>query len=221
MTIRLFIIALCLASASVVLAAVTESEVVPAREAFAAFPMDVAGWHGRRLPDFDERLRAELGVDEYVNAVYEARHRSEVGLYIGYYSSQRQGDTIHSPANCLPGGGWLPIQRGTLTLDVPAADGASAHERPIAVTRWLIQKGDDQQLVLYWYQSHGRVTAGEYESKINLVLDAIRLNRTDAALVRVITPVAEPTAAGRAEAERTAVSFVRAMFPTLERFLPL
>jgi EpsI family protein len=84
----------------------------------------------------------------------------------------------------------------------------------------VIQKGLDRQVVLYWYQSHGRVVASEYWSKIYLVLDSIRLNRSDAALVRVIAPVDEARPNAEIDAERSAISFVQAMFPTLDAFLP-
>jgi EpsI family protein len=86
------------------------------------------------------------------------------------------------------------------------------------VNRYVIQKGLDRQLVLYWYQSHGRVVANEYWSKLYLIGDAVRLNRTDAALVRVIIPA--PEGEGEARAERQAIEFVRALFPTLTAFLP-
>jgi EpsI family protein len=88
---------------------------------------------------------------------------------------------------------------------------------PIEVNRIVISKGLDQQLVLYWYQSHGRVVASEYWGKIYTVLDALRTNRTDAALVRVICPVG---GAAEAKAEREAVRFVQSFFPLLDDYLP-
>jgi EpsI family protein len=207
---RLLVVALCFAAASGVLARASRSETVPVRESFATFPMQVGAWSGERAPDFDEAIQRELGVDEYLNAIFEDGERHALGLYVGYYASQRHGDAIHSPANCLPGAGWQPVESGRVTIDVG---------RPIEVNRWVIQKGEERQLVLYWYQSHGRVVASEYASKVHLVLDAIRLNRTDAALVRVIRPIGRD-GDSRASAEAAAISFVRSLFPILERFLP-
>ena len=209
MSVRLLVVALCFAGTSVVLAHASRSEVVPARQAFATFPMQVEAWQGERAADFDAAVLRELGVDEYLNAIFEDPRNGALGLYVGYYASQRQGDAIHSPANCLPGAGWEPVESGRVTIDVG---------RPIEVNRWVIQKGEERQLVLYWYQSHGRVVASEYASKVHLVLDAIRLNRTDAALVRVIHPIRRGESAATAEA--AAVSFVRSLFPILNQFLP-
>lgn len=212
MVARMVIVALCLGCGSAVLTSRSQSELVPIRESFDVFPMEISTWRGERAPDLDEAIVRELGVDEYLNTVYSDPAGATAALYVGYYSSQRQGDAIHSPANCLPGAGWQPVESGRLTIDVG---------RPIEVNRWVIQKGDQQHFVLYWYQSHGRVVASEYASKGHLVLDAIRLNRTDAALVRVITPIARGSADARAMAERTAASFVRSLFPHLDRYLPL
>jgi EpsI family protein len=157
-----------------------------------------------------------LGVDEYVNRVYESRD-GVASLYIGYYQSQRQGDTIHSPMNCLPGSGWEPLSRSYLTIPV----GTDVKGSPeITVNRYVIQKGLDRQVVLYWYQSHGRAIANEYRSKIFMVYDAVRLNRTDAALVRVVSPRYGTDAAAEDRASDRAVAFVKAMFPLLDRYLP-
>ena len=102
-----------------------------------------------------------LGVDDYARRTYAARASRWVGLYIGYYDSQRQGDTVHSPLNCLPGAGWTPVSQDRATRRVKDTAAAAAN-REITINRFVIQKGLDRQLVLYWYQSHGRVMASEY-----------------------------------------------------------
>src|SRR5205807_4966788 len=118
------------------------------------------------------------------------------------------GDTVHSPMNCLPAAGWqlLTMDRAPIPAD----------EHSIVVNRDIIQKGLDKRLVYYWYQSHSRVVASEYWSKAYLVLDGLRLHRSDGALVRVIAPIRE----SETVAERSAVDFVRALFPVLDRHLP-
>jgi EpsI family protein len=138
------------------------------------------------------------------------------GGLIGYYQSQREGDTMHSPLNCLPGAGWLPVSQSRTKIQVK--DGESTRE--IEVNDFVIEKGLDRQAVLYWYQSHGRVVASEYWGKIYTVTDAIRLNRTDAAMVRVICPVSGSDGAAERRAEEAATAFTKAMFPLLGRYLP-
>jgi EpsI family protein len=143
--------------------------------------------------------------------------RAGVGVYIGYYQSQRQGDTMHSPLSCLPGAGWEPLSKSALRVTVDSSPGGAPRE--IEINRYLIQKGLDKQLVLYWYQAHNRVVASEYWGKFFLITDAVRLNRTDGALVRVISPI-DAAQGGEGHAEAVAVRFVKTMFPMLTNFLP-
>ena len=196
------------------LAHASRLEVTPSRISFSRFPIHVGHWSGQRAPEFDPQVLAVLGVDEHVNRYYTSGSQL-AHLYVGYYRSQREGSQIHSPMNCLPGGGWQPIAIGRIELPDEAAPG-----RTVSVNRYVIQKGLDKQVVLYWYQSHGRVVASDYWSKVYLVLDSIRLNRTDAALVRVIAPFDESSPAPEAAAERAAVGFATTIYPLLGSYLP-
>jgi EpsI family protein len=216
MVARCLVLFACFAAGAGLVARAERAEPVPIRTSFDRFPMQVQTWRGVRQPPMDARVLAELGVDDYVTRTYHAPDRSEVGLYIGYYGSQRQGDTMHSPQNCLPGSGWEPISNSLLPIGAPS--GPSGAESHIVVNRYLIQKGTDRQLVLYWYQSHGRVVASEYWAKYYLIRDAVRLNRTDGALVRVVTPIDGD--GGERRAEMAAVAFVQDLFPALSEYLP-
>jgi len=169
-------------------------------------------------PPMDPKALAILGVDDYMSRTYFGSGRRIAGLYVGFWKSQTQGDTIHSPLNCLPGSGWEPLSKDYLTVDVP--EGAAAPSRSISINRYVIQKGLDRQVVLYWYQSHGRVVASEYTSKFFLVKDAIQMNRTDAALVRVIVPIASSDGEAEMRAQADGVGFIRTFFPVLRQYLP-
>jgi EpsI family protein len=222
---RALIVLSLMAVAAVYTGRAGAAEEVAVRAPLAALPLEVEGWQGRDSAPFADDVVAQLGVDDYVNRHYARPAGSAtldappdgwalygppatISLYAGYYASQRQGDTIHSPQNCLPGAGWHPVASGRMDLD--------AAGRVLTVNRYVIQKGLDRQVVLYWYQGRGRVVASEYANKALLMLDAARLNRTGGGLVRVMTPVV--TTAEAATDELTA--FVTALFPHLERHLP-
>jgi EpsI family protein len=223
MIVRALVVSVVLVSGAVAIGRASKSEPVPPRESFATFPMDIAGWRGESADRFDQKVLAVLGVDEYLNRIYTSPANRQIGLYVGYYQSQREGDTMHSPLNCLPGAGWLPVKQARATLRVAtrfdATSGAPAGERDVEVNRFVIQRGLDKQVVIYWYQSHGRVIPSEYWGKIFTVVDAIRLNRTDAAMVRVMCPVGG-AAGDEARAEEAATAFTQALFPLLGRYLP-
>jgi len=215
MRIRVGIVLLVLLGAGVAVTRADRAEETPLRMSFALFPMQLGEWQGRQNPPFSARVLEVLGLDDYLTRGYFKGTRSFADLYVGYWRSQRQGDTMHSPQNCLPAAGWVPVKQSLLTMTDPRNPA-----QQITVNRYLIQKGMDRQLVLYWYQGRGRIIGSEYWSKIYLVVDAARLNRTDAAIVRVVVPVAGPADNDETLAEQDAIDFINAFMPQLGKFLP-
>ena len=216
MKIRVVVLSLIMLISAAVIAYASRPEIIPIRQSLQGLPMRLAGWEGRRLADMDQKKLDILGVDDYISRAYYNNNSLPVSLYIGYHESQRSGDAIHSPMNCMPGSGWNPVK--TERISIPVND-----EKIIEVNRITIQKGAVSQVVLYWYQSHGRVIASEYMGKIYTVLDAMKTNRTDAALVRIISAVPENatlSATTEEAAEKAAVEFTQALFPLLSDYLP-
>jgi EpsI family protein len=210
---RLIALSACFLATSAYAAHAMRPEIVPPREPLKNLPNQIGRWHGHEAPKFSDEVLAVLGADDLLSRFYLAPQEPAVSLYVGYYRSQREGDTMHSPLNCLPGAGWLPVADDDLAIDVPG------REAPITVNRIVIRKGADRQVVLYWYQSHGRVVASEYWSKAYMVYDAVRRHRSDAAMIRVISPVL-PSEETTAPAEGRVTEFVQSLFPDLERHLP-
>ena len=215
MTGRITVAGICLLLGAAVIARASRLEQLPPREPFSRFPVHVGLWRGVDTEPLDERTLEVLHADDYLSRVYRSP-RGIAGLFIAYYESQRGGDSMHSPLNCLPGSGWEPLEKSYLPVAVTDAAGRA---QQITVNKYVIQKGLDQQVVLYWYQSHGRVVANEYRSKIFMVYDAARLNRSDAALVRVTSPRIGSDGSGM-DAETRAVEFLKAVFPVVARYVP-
>jgi EpsI family protein len=214
---RLAMAALLLALMAGALHRVSAEEFVPVRQSFAQFPRQIGSWAGTMGPDFEPRILSVLGVDDYLNWTITRGPRELLGLYVGYWGTQRHGDTIHSPLNCLPGSGWQPVDRRSLSIDVSGPQGP----RTIVVNRIVIEKGLDRQLVLYWYQSRDRIVASEYAGKVYTVLDAITHHRSDAAIVRIVSPIRDSSAQAEQDAERAAAAFIQDLFPVLPGYLPL
>ena len=212
---RALVVAVLLLATAAYLATAARAEPTPIRRPLSELPLSIDSWRGGLGAPLSTEVLEQLRVDDYTLRTYARAGHPVVGLYVGYYATQRQGASIHSPLNCLPGAGWVPTQRSYLPLTVPTDKGGA---RPGELNRIVIEKGLDREVVLYWYQSHGRVVASEYWGKMYSVLDAIRINRTDAARVRIVAPV-DP-AAGVEEAEQRATEFTRALFPLLGNFLP-
>jgi EpsI family protein len=204
---RALVVATMIAAAGVYARGASGPERPPARDLLLTTPIRLADWTGRDALLADDVV-AELGVDDHINRRYVSAGGVPVSLYVGYYRSQRQGDTIHSPQNCLPGSGWQPV----FSDRSPIAVGDTA----IPVNRFVIQKGLDRQAVFYWYQGRGRIVANEFANKGWLMLDAARLRRTDGGMVRLMTPVSTTPDAAFA----SLAAFTAALFPHLPSHLP-
>ena len=180
------------------------------RKMFDTFPTAVGDWQGRQATSLEVEILNILKVNDYLMRRYVDREGRSLWLYIGYWATQRKGAQIHSPRNCLPGGGWEPVEASFITIPLPLP------YAPITVNRYLIQKERDLQVVLYWYQSQGKVVAAELTAKIAMVRNAIARNRTDGALVRVSAPVKD----GVAATTESLVVYVQALYPKLVEYLP-
>ena len=134
-----------------------------------------------------------------------------IELFVAYFPTQRTGSSIHSPKNCLPGSGWVPVESRRVSLERPGGT-------VITVNRYVIRKSSARQLVVYWYQAHDRVVASEYWAKFYMVADAFSLNRTDGSLVRLITSLDQSESAE--DGQKRLESFLSSLFPVLPEYIP-
>ena len=208
---RFLIVAALLAGTAGLLQARRKMELIPKREPVRSFPIQLGSWRGQDQRISDDVL-AILGPGDFVSRIYTQAGQPFVGFFLAYFPSQQTGDTIHSPKNCLPGSGWMPVESAQIVI-------AGNNGRFVQTNRYIIQKGIDRQLVVYWYQAHGRAVASEYWSRFYLVADALRMNRTDGALIRIITPIQEGEA--WEIAQQRAVSFAQQVLPSLDNYVPL
>jgi EpsI family protein len=210
-TSRFLVVAILLACTASFLQARRKSEVVPKSKPVSAFPTSVGNWVGQDLR-IDDEVLGVLGSGDFLSRIYTQSGQPYVGFFLGYFPTQQTGNTMHSPKNCLPGSGWTPTESSRITL--PVASGES-----IPVNRYIIQKGSDRQLVIYWYQAHGRAVASEYWARFYLVADAMRMNRTDGALIRIVTPIT--FGESKDSAEQRAAQFAQQIAPSLNNYVPL
>ena len=162
------------------------------RQPLKNFPAHFGSWQqvGSDVR-FDAETEKVLKADDYVSRNFESDGRN-ASLYVGYYTTQRNGSTYHSPLNCLPGSGWVMSDGGRITI-------TPANGHSFEANRYLIQNGDQRALMIYWYQVRGKAVASEYWAKIETVLDSVRRRRSDGALVRVMVPLGNsPAEIGRA-----------------------
>lgn len=211
-TLRFLLAVILIATVSVFLEARGHNELFPPRIPLKSFPMELGAWTGTDV-DIGKDILDVLGPGDFLLRVYQNRDVPQpyADLFIAYFRSQRAGDTIHSPKNCLPGAGWTPIELIRTTLSLPGHD-------PFPVNRYIIAKGDSRKLVLYWYWAHARGVASEYWAKFYLVTDSLRMNRSDGALVRITTDL-EPGETADAAQQRL-FPFTSGVVPLLNAYIP-
>jgi EpsI family protein len=181
-----------------------------ARKALQDFPKAVGTWQQTGGDQrFDNATLEILGASDYLLRDYRNAEGRVANFYVGYYASQRNGATYHSPLNCLPGSGWTMSDPASITI---TPDGRA----PFVANKYIVQNGDHKQLMIYWYQGRGRAVASEYWGKIYTVVDSVRMRRSDGAMVRVMIPVG----ASESEATRAGADLAARVASALPDFIP-
>ena len=189
------------------------NEVFPPRPALSSLPTNIDGYTGTDIP-IDKQSLEILGPGEFLMRDYADANLAApaINLYIAYFPTQSAGDTIHSPAHCLPGNGWIPSSRKVVQIQGP--DGST-----FPVNRYVgTIAGERPDLVLFWFQAHGRAVASAYSAKYYLIADSIKMNRSDGALVRLMTPMLDGESADAAQAR--VMKLGEPLLPMLDTYIP-
>ena len=183
------------------------AEVIPERAYFSEFPLDINGWKGRTY-QFENGENEILQLKDYLLINFN-KANTNINLYAGYVESQRSGSVPHSPKACIPGGGWE-------ITNTKIHEVAIDNQKTIKVTRMMIAKGESKQIVYYWFHQRGRDLSNEFSMKFALLYDAIKMNRTDGAIVRYTVPVYK----SEVESDRALEDFIRITYPLLLKYIP-
>ncbi|MBL8230298.1 MAG: EpsI family protein [Bryobacterales bacterium] len=180
----------------------------------ATFPQELGEWKMVQEGVVEKEVMDVLRADDVVTRWYgSARHTAVASLFIAYFGTQRSGKAPHSPKNCLPGSGWVPVLNDQISVDVPGRQG------PLEANRYVVARGDDKSMVIYWYHTPFRTVASEYRAKVYTALDSIRYNRSDTAVVKVTIPIRGVRT--QEEVTEMAKDFIRAFYAKLDPYFPV
>jgi len=183
---------------------------IPIKQSLSQFPLQVGEWSGTREA-MEQKFIDTLDMSDYVIVNYRDRQNHAVNFYTAYYENQQKGESIHSPETCLPGSGWKFSEAEEVVL-------TAKNSKPMRVNRVIMEKDGQQQLAYYWFPMRGRVLTKLYQLKLYNFWDALTRQRTDGALVRVITPIA--SSERPADAEMRMQKFLNEAIPLLPAFIP-
>jgi EpsI family protein len=177
---------------------------------WSQFPAEIGKWHAVNAVPIDPDALAALKPDDYLDRDYVSKDQNgALNFVVVYFSTRRHGQAPHSPQWCLPGAGWRDVSSRVVTEF--AAQGG-----PPEMMEYIIRKGLDRQLVVYWYHQGTRISTNEVTAQFYALPEMLLHGRTDTALVRIITPIAgEDTDAAR----NRAFGFARDVFHAVRTHL--
>ncbi|MDH5388270.1 MAG: VPLPA-CTERM-specific exosortase XrtD [Gammaproteobacteria bacterium] len=211
---KMFIVSIMILTVAVPAAFLLEkrSEIIPDRNSFAGFPLNIDKWTGR--PEVMESIFLDkLKLTDYAFINYTSDNETLINFYSAYYESQRKDSTTHSPRACLPGGGWRVISSKKVTLD-----NVTISSIPLNVNRFVIEKDGVRQLVYYWFKQRDRIVTNEQMIKWYFFIDSIQKQRTDGALIRLTTVV--PQGKSMDAADKRLTDFVSKISPIISEYVP-
>ena len=129
-----------------------------------------------------------LAADATLQRLYTGSQGQDVGVFVAYFAQQQVNSQIHSPRNCLPGGGWRPIFIGRKNLTVGGVNREA--------TRMVVRRNARQLDVLYWFRTRSGDRSSEYALKWDLVKNSLARRPTDAAFIRYDAASADSAALG-------------------------
>lgn len=176
----------------------------PLHQSLAEFPLTIDSWQGRHIP-VEPGIMKALQADETLHVNYYDPAGVKINLWIAYYANVPMAGGIHSPMLCLTSGGWDLRQRGTVAISPQKS-----------VTYMVMHEMNQDMLVNYWYIQQHRWLTSLYAYKFNMIFDKLIHRRSDAALVRLITPL-EPS---REAAQARLTEFAARLATILPRFIP-
>ena len=180
------------------------------RKELNGFPQNVGNWQQVGTDTtLDEPTLKVLRASDYLIRDFRRNDGQVANFYVGYYATQSNGASYHSPLNCLPGSGWVLSEPGRVAVNV-------AGGRSFMANKYIIKSGDQESLMVYWYQGRGRAVASEYWGKVYTVIDSVRLRRSDGAMVRITVPVTD----SEQSALESAVDLAQATGTALSDFVP-
>ena len=188
------------------------SEIIPERNLFAEFPLNIGKWRGR-AEVLEQTYIDKLKLTDYALFDYTGDDGMLIGFYSAYYASQRKESTTHSPRACLPGGGWRVVNSRVVTLD-----GVTISSKPLKVNRFVIEKQGVRQLVYYWFKQRNRLVTNEQMIKLYFFMDSIQKQRTDGALIRLTTII--PEGGSMVAADKRLFDFAREISPIISEYVP-
>ena len=209
-SLQFLIILLLMGATATGVQSVSERHRTAMKKPFVEFPEVMGGWTGKKQ-SLEKMYLDALELNDYLLADFRNSRGDVINTYVAFSDFQSKGKASHSPASCLPGSGWELKE----PVKISVIDG---NGRSITINRAMMVMGNDRRLTYYWFDQRGRILTDLYQIKLYNFVDSVTVNRTDGALVRLITPLVGSESPEAADSRLK--DFFKQFNPTLTTFLP-
>lgn len=205
-----FIVVICLLLLTAAGIAAKDDSVAQPRDislAEAVIPA-INSWTGSGSSALSSTVVDALELDDYVNQNFVKRDDT-VSLYVGYYLNQVKVGAAHSPLVCFPGQGWMLSDRENKLFRVG--------DDQLHLAQMVINKGEEKQLVLYWFQAYDQTSPETFRQKLILLRAKLLFSREDNAFVRVMVPFGGERS--MQQAQTIGEDFIQSFYPAFKKYL--
>jgi len=166
---------------------------------------NIPNWQRESAGRIDPMFVRSLKLDDFVNVGFK-NDQSELFLYIGQYLSSKKVGAAHDPLVCFPGQGWKVGKRSSGEISVPV----KKNDYTISYATMVAEKGDEKQLILYWFQAFESAYSNTFWQKIAVYWNTLAGQSQISAFVRVSMPLKNQSSA---TAKNSLLKFVKDFYP--------
>jgi EpsI family protein len=124
----------------------------------ADYPREVGSWNASSV-GLDKEIEDALHLEDFWAASYTSAKGDAASLLIAYYSDEAIAK-LHQPTVCYPAAGWA-IKEKRLAILPGAGNGG------IRMNQMIVERGENRQMVLYWFHYPGATMADPSISKLH------------------------------------------------------
>lgn len=168
---------------------------------------NLEGWKKNSNFNLDQKVVDALELDQYLSQSY-TNGKVNISLFVGYYLTAKKIGAIHSPLVCYPGQGWV-ISDVTQKF-------VKVNDDKIDFTVMIVNKGQEKDLVIYWFQAFDKTSNGTFFQKILLFWSKFFHSREDNAFVRVSISLNSLTTESSYD---QGIKFINAFYPRFVEYI--
>jgi EpsI family protein len=175
------------------------------------FFIDLPGFPGRDFIPLTSEIVQELKLDDYLYRSFGTPDLP-ISLYIGFYRTARKVGASHDPLVCYPGQGWQVFNRGNGIYKI-----AGNSNQIINYATMLAQRENNQELLIYWFQTHDKTSSNTIKQKIDMIGQRLMGGGENNAFIRISSPVTDANV--RDVVQQRMFEFIDAFYPLFLSYL--